>query len=108
MSGRSAIALVAWRDMRERLRSKAFLASTLLILAFGVAALAVFAVIELFMVREPMLNLRLFSNRTFLNAALVGYVATVALFGAEFMMPVYLQTFRGYTALATGDRKSVV
>ena len=33
MSARSAIALVAWRDMRERLRSKAFLASTLLILA---------------------------------------------------------------------------
>ena len=42
MSGRSAIALVAWRDMRERLRSKAFLASTLLILALvgGSATLA--------------------------------------------------------------------
>lgn len=76
--------------------------ATLLILAFGVAALAVFAIIELFLVREPMLNLRLFSNPIFLNAALVGYVATVALFGAEFMMPVYLQTFRGFTALATG------
>jgi DHA2 family multidrug resistance protein len=76
--------------------------ATLLILAFGIAALAVFAIIELFIVREPMLNLRLFSNPVFLNAALVGYVATVALFGAEFMMPVYLQTFRGYTALATG------
>ena len=33
MSGRRAIALVAWREIRERLRSKAFLASTLLILA---------------------------------------------------------------------------
>ena len=76
--------------------------ATLLILAFGVTALALFAIIELYGAPEPLLNLRLFANRTFLNAALVGYVATVALFGSEFMMPVYLQTFRGYTALATG------
>ena len=33
MSGRRAITLVAWREIRERLRSKTFLASTLLILA---------------------------------------------------------------------------
>ena len=33
MSGRRAVALVAWREIRERLRSKAFLASTALILA---------------------------------------------------------------------------
>ena len=33
MSGQRAISLVAWREIRERLRSKTFLASTLLILA---------------------------------------------------------------------------
>jgi ABC-2 type transport system permease protein len=33
MSGRRAISLVAWREIRERLRSKTFLASTFLILA---------------------------------------------------------------------------
>jgi DHA2 family multidrug resistance protein len=49
-----------------------------------------------------MTNLRLFGNRIFLNAALVGYVATIALFGAEFLMPIYLQAFRGRTALQTG------
>lgn len=48
------------------------------------------------------MNLRLFANPTFLNASLVGYIATVALFGAEFLMPVYLQAFRGRTALDTG------
>ena len=41
MSGRRAIALVATREIRERLHSKAFIASTLLILAL----LAVSAVI---------------------------------------------------------------
>lgn len=45
MSGRRAITLVAWREIRERLRSKTFLASTLLILALvgGSAALERFA-----------------------------------------------------------------
>jgi EmrB/QacA subfamily drug resistance transporter len=75
---------------------------TLLFFAFGLAALTVFSIVELRVSKEPMLNLRLFANPIFLNAALIGYVATVALFGAEFMMPVYLQTFRGYTALETG------
>ena len=76
--------------------------TTLIILGFGVLALITHAVVELKIVKEPMVNLRLFTNPTFLNAALVGYVATVALFGAEFMMPVYLQAFRGQTALGTG------
>jgi DHA2 family multidrug resistance protein len=48
------------------------------------------------------MNLRLFSNPTFLIASLVGYIATIALFGAEFMMPIYLQAFRGQTALGAG------
>jgi MFS family permease len=38
----------------------------------------------------------------FLNASLLGYVSTVALFGAEFLMPVYLQALRGRSALDTG------
>ncbi len=60
------------------------------------------AIIELYLVKEPMSSLRLFSNPVFLNAALVGYVATIALFSAEFLMPIYLQAFRGRTALETG------
>ncbi len=76
--------------------------TTLMFFGIGVVALIAFAIIELFVAKEPMLNLRLFGNGVFLNAALVGYVATVALFGAEFLMPVYLQAFRGRTALQTG------
>ena len=76
--------------------------TTLLFLGVGVIALIAHAMIELFVVKDPMTNLRLFANPIFLNAALVGYVATIALFGAEFLMPVYLQAFRGRTALQTG------
>jgi DHA2 family multidrug resistance protein len=35
-------------------------------------------------------------------ANLIGYVTVVALFGAEFLMPVYLQALRGYSAFDTG------
>lgn len=76
--------------------------NTLMFFGIGAVALTAFAIIELFVAKEPMLNLRLFANPVFLNATLVGYVATVALFGAEFLMPVYLQAFRGRTALQTG------
>jgi len=58
--------------------------------------------IELRLAKEPLMNLRLFLNPTFLIAALVGYIATIALFGAEFMIPIYLQAFRGRTALDAG------
>jgi EmrB/QacA subfamily drug resistance transporter len=76
--------------------------TTLTAFAIGVVALIAHVIIELYVVKEPMTSLRLFRNTIFLNAALVGYVATVALFSAEFLMPVYLQAFRGRTALETG------
>jgi EmrB/QacA subfamily drug resistance transporter len=76
--------------------------TTLLFTGIGVATLIVHTFVELRVAKDPMASLRLFGNRTFLNAALVGYVATVALFGAEFLMPVYLQAFRGRTALEAG------
>jgi DHA2 family multidrug resistance protein len=76
--------------------------ATLTAFAVGVVALVINVIVELYVAKEPMLNLRLFTNPTFLNAALVGYVATVALFGAEFLMPIYLQAYRGRTALETG------
>jgi EmrB/QacA subfamily drug resistance transporter len=75
---------------------------TLTFFAIGAVALIAHAIIELYIARDPMTTLRLFKNSIFLNAALVGYVATVALFGAEFLMPLYLQAYRGLTALETG------
>jgi EmrB/QacA subfamily drug resistance transporter len=76
--------------------------ATLTAFAIGMVSLVIHVILELYVVKEPMLNLRLFTNPVFLNASLVGYVAAVALFGAEFLMPVYLQAFRGRTALETG------
>ncbi len=68
----------------------------------GAIGLIAFAVIELFIAPEPLLNLRLFGNRVFALAAITGYVSTVALFGAEFVLPLYLQILRGRSALEAG------
>ena len=76
--------------------------NTLLFFSIGIVALIAFAIVELYVVKDPMLNLRLFKNRIFTNATVIGYVATVALFGAEFLMPLYLQAMRGRTAIETG------
>jgi EmrB/QacA subfamily drug resistance transporter len=68
----------------------------------GIAGLASFILVELFVAKEPLLNLRLFGQRIFLNATLLGYVSVIALFGAEFLMPIYLQAMRGISAFETG------
>src|SRR5512142_1877876 len=51
--------------------------ATLLSFVIGILALILHVIIEL-RVKEPMTSLRLFGNPIFLNAALVGYVATLA------------------------------
>ena len=70
--------------------------------AFGIIVLVIFAVVELRVAKEPLVDLRLYRNPVFRNASLVGYVAVVALFGAEFLMPLYLQGLRGRSGLETG------
>jgi EmrB/QacA subfamily drug resistance transporter len=76
--------------------------NTLLWFGIGALGLIVFGLVELFHAKRPLLDLHLFTDRVFLNASLLGYVSTVALFGAEFLMPIYLQALRGRPALETG------
>jgi DHA2 family multidrug resistance protein len=51
---------------------------------------------------EPLLEVRLFAIPQFLIANIVGWVSTIALFGAEFMLPLYLQNLRNLSAVETG------
>jgi DHA2 family multidrug resistance protein len=68
----------------------------------GAAGLTAFALIELFVAKDPLLDLRLYGKPTFLGANFLGYVSVIALFGAEFLLPIYLQFLRGKTAFETG------
>ena len=68
----------------------------------GLVALGAFAYVELRRSRAPLLDLRLFRQRVFLVATLVGYATVVAFFGAEFLLPLYLQSLRGESAFTVG------
>lgn len=76
--------------------------STLVWFAVGSVALVGFVLTDLHSSKEPLLDFRLFERPTFLTANLIGYVSVIALFGAEFLMPVYLQNLRGRTSLGSG------
>ncbi|MBX5449006.1 DHA2 family efflux MFS transporter permease subunit [Thermogemmatispora sp.] len=76
-------------------------ARILTLLSIGLLTFAVFVVVELRR-RDPLLDLRLFTRRTFSVASVIGWVSTIALFGAEFLLPIYLQSLRGRTPLEAG------
>jgi DHA2 family multidrug resistance protein len=71
------------------------------LIGVGLVTLAIFVVYEL-TCDEPLLDMRLFGIGQFFVANAVGWVSTVALFGAEFMLPLYLQNLRGLAAVDTG------
>jgi EmrB/QacA subfamily drug resistance transporter len=51
---------------------------------------------------EPLIDLRLFANKTFAAAAGSMTLFAVAFFGAMLLMPLYFQTVRGESALSAG------
>jgi DHA2 family multidrug resistance protein len=73
---------------------------------FGPLVLGGLALVALFVIeprmRDPMVDVTLFRRRTFLVATLIGYVTVIAFFGAEFLLPLYLQSLRGRSALDAG------
>jgi EmrB/QacA subfamily drug resistance transporter len=74
---------------------------TLLSLAVGAVALIAFAVREL-TTAAPLLELRVFRSRDFSLAIVTQWVGQAALFGALFLVPLFLQQVRGYGAFDTG------
>jgi EmrB/QacA subfamily drug resistance transporter len=68
---------------------------------FGALCLLVLAMHEL-ETEHPLLEVRLFAIPDFVIGNVVGWTSTVALFGAEFLLPLYLQNLRGLSAFDTG------
>ncbi|HEY3080235.1 MAG TPA: DHA2 family efflux MFS transporter permease subunit [Chloroflexota bacterium] len=73
------------------------------ILRLGLAALSLVAFVwwELRTPR-PLLNLRLFAIPAFAMGAVLNFVTSTALFGAIFLLPLFLQNLRGLGAMETG------
>lgn len=76
---------------------------TLGVLLAGLAALAVFVLIEL-RAAEPLLPMRLFANRSLSIGTAVVVIDFFALFGAVFFLSLYLQNVQGYSPVETGVR----
>jgi EmrB/QacA subfamily drug resistance transporter len=74
------------------------------VLATGLAGLASFAALVAVELRStsPMLDLRLFRDRIFRTMNLVSTLAFGSLIGLLFLLPLYLQSLRGFTALQSG------
>jgi EmrB/QacA subfamily drug resistance transporter len=71
-------------------------------LAVGGIALIIFVVWEYFKRDEALLDVRLFRRPTFTIANVIGWISVIGFFGAEFLLPLYLQILRGLTPLQTG------
>lgn len=73
-------------------------ATTLIV---GSITLALFIQRQLTMER-PMLELRIFRYRLFTVSTIIGMIAFALIIVAEVILPIYLQTVRGFSALETG------
>lgn len=73
-------------------------------LALGTTALVLFALFirHEFVSDEPILPLRIFRNRVFTVAGSAAFIGGLALFGAIFYLPVYLQIVKGLSPTASG------
>lgn len=67
----------------------------------GVAALVTFVIVEL-RTEKPLLELRLFKAYNFSLGVFVTLIVQVGLFGAVFLLPLFLQNLRGMGAMETG------
>ncbi len=73
----------------------------LLFFGAGLVALIMFTIIEL-RAPAPLMDLRLYTIPSFALANIANVVGTIALFGAEFLLPLYLQILRGESAFTAG------
>ena len=67
----------------------------------SIASLTLFVLIEL-QHENPILDLRIFRDWNFTFSMLTTFIGTMGLYGAIFMVPLFMENLRGYTAMQTG------
>jgi MFS transporter, DHA2 family, multidrug resistance protein len=74
---------------------------TLFAVVSAIAAVAFFA--RAFTARQPIVDLKAFSNRNFALGSLFSFVLGIGLYGLTYLYPLYLARVRGYDALMIGE-----
>ena len=89
--------------LEEGPRNDWFGDQSVLLLAWvsGLSAIIFFA--RVLTAREPIVDLRAFSNRNFALGSLFSFVVGIGLYGLTYLYPVYLAQIRGYNALMIGE-----
>ena len=82
---------------RDGWRSHAIVADLTVAGATGIA----FVAWELY-TPAPMLDLKLFANRTFAAASAVALIFGAGIYGSTYLVPLFVQTIQGYTATRAG------
>jgi EmrB/QacA subfamily drug resistance transporter len=80
-------------------------ANVLGLLLSGALSLIIFVIVELMITRAggtPLLDLRLFAKRSFSVGTIALLLAIFCMFGALFLVPIYLQVLRGQSAFQAG------
>lgn len=72
-----------------------------ILITIGVASLILFVVNEL-MHPEPLLDLRIFGIVEFSLSQIISCFMTLALMGGMYILPMFFQSIRGFTAMQTG------
>jgi EmrB/QacA subfamily drug resistance transporter len=75
--------------------------NTIISLTIGGIALIIFIFVELRQ-KQPLLELRVFGSSDFTRGIVVAWILQIALFGAILLVPLYLQSAKGYSPLNTG------
>jgi DHA2 family multidrug resistance protein len=75
-----------------------------LIIAFGIVAAVslILLVINEYFSEQPIVNLKLFKDRTFTSGATVMFFVFLNLFGSIVLLPIFLQSIMGYTSYYAG------
>jgi MFS transporter, DHA2 family, multidrug resistance protein len=99
-----AIGLSTTEVVLEEGNRKDWFGSTLIVdmTIIAVVSLAAFFTIELTR-KNPVLNLRLLTDRVFGLASVVNVTMGVALYGSVYLVPVYLSQMQGYNAQQIGN-----
>jgi EmrB/QacA subfamily drug resistance transporter len=75
---------------------------TLAMLGGGALCFSALVFVETRVVKQPMLHLRLFGQRMFRNGNITAFLTFGGFIAGVFLLPFYVQTFRGESALTSG------
>jgi MFS transporter, DHA2 family, multidrug resistance protein len=101
--GLLVVGVGALQIMLDKGQQEDWLSSNLIVglLVLTIAAMGAFVAREL-MVKNPIVDLRVFLNRTYSAGVTLITIVGVVLYGSLVLLPVFLQTLLGYPALEAG------